>query len=177
MGPAKGHKNKRSPLTPKTVGLKVTFRPQSRHMKNLRSCFLLFTIPIAVHAQKPVINHVALSVQNLQKSAAFYQDLIGLDSIPEPFRDGRHAWFSIGPKSHLHLIQDAPGPFNHPKNHHLCFSVPSVETFVANLHKAAIPYEDVAGKSQTVQVRVDGVKQIYFKDPDGYWIEINDARE
>ena len=23
---------------------------------------------------------------------------------------------------------------------------------------------------------MDGVKQIYFKDPDGYWIEINDAR-
>jgi lactoylglutathione lyase len=48
---------------------------------------------------------------------------------------------------------------------------------VAKLAKAAIPYEDVAGKPQTVQVRVDGVKQIYFKDPDGYWIEMNDARD
>jgi lactoylglutathione lyase len=23
-------------------------------------------------------------------------------------------------------------------------------------------------------VRVDGVKQIYFQDPDGHWLEIND---
>jgi lactoylglutathione lyase len=25
------------------------------------------------------------------------------------------------------------------------------------------------------QVRSDGVKQIFVQDPDGYWIEINDA--
>jgi lactoylglutathione lyase len=25
--------------------------------------------------------------------------------------------------------------------------------------------------------RVDGVKQFYFKDPDAYWLEINDAKE
>ena len=48
---------------------------------------------------------------------------------------------------------------------------------MAKLNKAAVLYEDLAGKPQTVQVRVDGVKQIYFKDPDGYWIEVNDARE
>jgi lactoylglutathione lyase len=32
-------------------------------------------------------------------------------------------------------------------------------------------------KRWTITTRVDGVKQIYFKDPDGYWIEINDAKE
>jgi lactoylglutathione lyase len=41
--------------------------------------------------------------------------VIGLDSIPEPFRDGKHVWFSIGPKSHLHLIQDAPARSTIPK--------------------------------------------------------------
>jgi len=25
--------------------------------------------------------------------------------------------------------------------------------------------------------RVDGVHQIYLKDPDGYWLEINDAKD
>jgi lactoylglutathione lyase len=24
---------------------------------------------------------------------------------------------------------------------------------------------------------MDGAKQIYFKDPDGFWLEINDAKE
>ena len=53
----------------------------------------------------------------------------------------------------------------------------SVETFITNNKKFNLQYEDWAGQPFTVTKRVDGVKQIYFKDPDGYWIEINDARE
>jgi lactoylglutathione lyase len=126
-------------------------------------------------SQKPVLNHIAVYVTNLQKSTAFYRDVVGLDTIPEPFHDGKHTWFAIGEKSHLHVIAGASVPTSHDKNSHLCFSVPSVETFTVRLSKAGIPYEDWTGKPQSIQTRVDGVKQIYFKDPDGYWIEINDA--
>ena len=130
-----------------------------------------------VQAQKPVLNHIAQYVTNLEKSTEFYQRIIGLDTIPEPFHDGKHTWFSVGPKSHLHLIAGAAGATSHDKNSHLCFSVLSVDAFVANLIKAGVPFEDWPGKAQSVTTRVDGVKQIYFKDPDGYWIEINDAKE
>jgi len=27
-----------------------------------------------------------------------------------------------------------------------------------------------------VQLRPDGIQQIYFQDPDGYWIEVNDDK-
>jgi lactoylglutathione lyase len=124
---------------------------------------------------KPVLNHIAVYVTNLQTSTAFYRDVIGLDTIPEPFHDGKHTWFAIGEKSHLHVIAGASAPTSHDKNNHLCFSVPSVETFTVHLSKAGVSYEDWTGKPQSIQTRVDGVKQIYFKDPDGYWIEINDA--
>jgi lactoylglutathione lyase len=40
-----------------------------------------------------------------------------------------------------------------------------------------VEYENWAGEKNAVTNRVDGVKQIYFRDPDGYWIEINDAKE
>ena len=130
-----------------------------------------------VQAQKPVLNHIAQYVTNLEKSTEFYQRIIGLDTIPEPFHDGKHTWFSVGPKSHLHLIAGAAFATSHDKNSHLCFSVLSVDAFVANLIKAGVPFEDWPGKAQSVTTRVDGVKQIYFKDPDGYWIEINDAKE
>ena len=130
-----------------------------------------------VQAQKPVLNHIAQYVTNLEKSTEFYQRIIGLDTIPEPFHDGKHTWFSVGPKSHLHLIAGAAVATSHDKNSHLCFSVLSVDAFVANLIKAGVPFEDWPGKAQSVTTRVDGVKQIYFKDPDGYWIEINDAKE
>ena len=65
----------------------------------------------------------------------------------------------------------------HDKNTHLCFSVASVPEFVKVLAKNKVEYENWAGEKMAITTRVDGVKQIYFKDPDGYWIEINDAKE
>jgi len=128
-------------------------------------------------ANKPVLNHIALYVVDLKKSTNFYQQIMGLDTIPEPFHDGKHSWFSIGIKSHLHLIQGAAAAAEHPKNNHLCFSVGSVDNFTAILKKNNVDFENWAGEKNAVTNRVDGVKQIYFKDPDGYWIEINDAKD
>ena len=127
--------------------------------------------------QKVMLNHIAVYVVDLKVSTAFYKDIIGLDTIPEPFHDGRHTWFSVGVKSHLHVISGAAAKTAHDKNAHLCFSVSSVPDFVKQLEKNKVEYENWAGEKNTVTTRVDGVKQIYFKDPDGYWIEINDAKE
>jgi lactoylglutathione lyase len=146
--------------------------------KNLLPCLLIvLLISFQSPAQKPVLNHIALYVNNLQKSTAFYSDVIGLDTVSEPFHDGRHTWLAIGNRSNLHLIAGAAAAAGHDKNSHLCFSVPSVDGFIVRLNKAGVPYEDWPGKPQAVTTRVDGVKQIYFKDPDGYWIEINDATQ
>jgi lactoylglutathione lyase len=148
------------------------------------SCLILLIllfISADTHAQKngpkATLNHIALWVVDLKKNTAFYQDILGLDTIPEPFHDGKHTWFSIGPKSHLHLIQGAAAAEVHPKNTHLCFTVASVDDFIKRLNHYAVEYENWAGDKRMVTNRVDGVKQIYFKDPDGYWIEINDAKE
>jgi lactoylglutathione lyase len=127
--------------------------------------------------QKPVLNHIAVYVVDLKISTAFYKDIVGLDTIPEPFHDGRHTWFSVGVKSHLHVISGAASKTEHDKNAHLCFSVSSVTDFIKVLDKNKVEYENWAGQKMAVTNRVDGVKQIYFKDPDGYWIEINDAKE
>ena len=121
----------------------------------------------------PVVNHIALYVVDLQKAAAFYREVIGLDTIPEPFHDGKHAWFSMSEHSHVHVISGATAAVVHDKNNHLCFSVPSMEEFISRLKKNNIQFENWAGEKGVVQNRVDGVKQIWFKDPDNYWIEIN----
>jgi len=139
-------------------------------------CILFFGL--IVNAQsKPVLNHIAIYVVDLQKSTVFYRDLIGIDTIPEPFHDGKHTWFRIGPVSHLHVIAGAKAATTHDKNVHLCFRVDSVSPFIEKLKKAGIVYEDYAGNKGAVTTRVDGVKQIWFMDPDGYWIEINDAKD
>ena len=132
---------------------------------------------IAQSKPKVLLNHIAVYVVDLKISTAFYKDIVGLDTIPEPFHDNRHTWFSVGVKSHLHVISGATTKTAHDKNTHLCFSVASVPEFVKVLEKNKVEYENWAGEKMAITTRVDGVKQIYFKDPDGYWIEINDAKE
>ncbi|HYE54032.1 MAG TPA: VOC family protein [Chitinophagaceae bacterium] len=150
-------------------------------MKTLLAVCLLIAVGIGsfllqstLPMKKPVLNHIALYVTDLKKSAAFYQDIIGIDTIPEPFHDGKHTWFRVSDQSQLHLIEGATEPVKHPKNTHLCFSVPSVEEFIKVLDKAGIVYSNWPGTSKSPTVRADGIKQIYFQDPDGYWLEIND---
>jgi len=140
----------------------------------LLTCVLIgASLCAAAQKNKPVLNHIAVSVSDLRSSTAFYQHVIGLDTIPEPFHDGKHTWFSVSEHSHLHLIEAVTNKTEQNINSHLCFSVPSVEDVIAALQKQKIAYRDWAGKPSSITTRVDGVKQIYFQDPDGYWIEIN----
>jgi lactoylglutathione lyase len=125
----------------------------------------------------PRFNHAALYVVDLTTSRTFYRDVVGLKEIPEPFRDGKHAWFDLGQKTALHLISGASPSGPKEKRNHLCLSVDSMTAFTARLGGQHIAYEDVTGRPGAVTRRPDGVQQIYFRDPDGNWLEINDARE
>jgi lactoylglutathione lyase len=143
------------------------------------TAFCLMISGVFAQASKPKasINHVGIFVMNCKASAAFYRDIIGLDTIPEPFHDGKHAWFNIGPKIALHIIEGSAAKKDYYKNSHVCFTVSSVEAFTAVLKKNNIVFEDRDGGKNMITTRVDNVKQIWLRDPDGYWVEINDAKE
>ena len=121
-----------------------------------------------------VLNHIAVYVTNLNNSSSFYEKLLHLHKIEEPFKDGKHVWFSLGAAGQMHLIQGAKQTAVHDKNEHLCFSVPSITDFIELLNLEEIDYVNWAGTAKAPTVRVDGVKQIYFQDPDGHWLEVND---
>lgn len=162
------------------------FKPSTKFMKIIQlatSCLLLVcTCCINSSAQsnttkpKVTIDHVAIFVVDLRKEQSFYRDVLQVDTIAEPFHDNKHAWFSIGNGIALHLIQGAPQPKEYYKNHHLCFSVGSLTDFTKRLLDLQLSFEDVAGKINAITTRVDGVHQIWMKDPEGYWIEVNDAK-
>lgn len=120
------------------------------------------------------LNHIAIYVHELERSTDFYEQVLMLHKIEEPFHDGKHTWFTLGPAGQLHLIQGAKADISRDKNDHLCFSVASLEGFIANLDKHGIEYTNWPGTEKAPTIRVDGVKQIYFQDPDGHWIEVND---
>lgn len=150
------------------------------------ACLLIFVFTIlfcnsmkAQESTQPVVarlNHIAVYVSNLEKSEKFYHSLLNLVKIEEPFKDNRHVWFTLGPAGQLHLIQGPQAKANHDKNEHLCFSVPSIDNFIAILNQQKIEYSNWPGTEKAPTVRVDGVKQVYFQDPDGHWLEVNDDR-
>ena len=129
-------------------------------------------LSVQVQAQTK-LNHIAVYVEDLEESTQFYEQLIGLEQIEEPFKDGRHTWFALG-NSQLHLIQGEWKEVTINKNNHLCFSIADMEAFIAKLKDKKIAYEDWPGKTNAITTRLDGVRQVYFKDPSGYWIEVND---
>ncbi len=146
------------------------------------SLSIICLLPCAGFAQnmmtnKPHINHTAIYVVQLQPALNFYAKIIGLDTIANPFNDGKHAWLKTGEHTAMHIIEGAPERKEYYKNQHTCFSVPDMQTFLAKLQLASIPYEDVAGNLNKVTTRIDGVLQIWLQDPDGYWVEINNARD
>lgn len=131
----------------------------------------------AQNSIKPSINHIALYVKDLTISTNFYTNIIGLDTIPEPFKDGKHVWFSIGKGLQLHIISGAEISSQNQRQTHTCFTVNSVDAFAAILVKKRIEYENAKSEKLAITIRPDGFKQLYFKDPDGYWIEISDVKE
>jgi len=123
-----------------------------------------------------VLNHIAVYVSSLTQSTQFYESVFDLKIIPEPFKDGKHTWFSLGHAGQLHLIEGEKANQQFDRNNHLCFSVADINEFIKELQSASIKFESWAGESGGITHRADGVKQIYFKDPDGHWLEVNDAK-
>src|SRR5678815_6087198 len=103
-------------------------------MKKLLILFFLAIIGFVSNIKaQPHFNHLALYVVDLDKSTAFYKDVMQLPQIPEPFHDNKHSWFKISEHGQLHIISGAGQTVPHDINIHLSFSVPSVEEFSKHL--------------------------------------------
>jgi len=164
--------------------MKQFFKRLLRNNAGFKPAILIITIafPCFCYSQnisntnQPVFNHAALCAKNLHKTAAFYSTVLQLQKIHHPFNDTLHVWFKIGEGLALHVIQGDCPQTVHDISIHLCFSVPSLNQFMKHLDDLNVKYGDWNGKSKIVQTRPDGVHQIYLQDPDGFWIEVNDAK-
>ncbi|TFV92182.1 VOC family protein [Algoriphagus kandeliae] len=134
-------------------------------------CILMISQTLSAQIK---VNHIAVHVSNLEESMEFYEKILNLVEIEEPFKDGLHAWYDIGGGAALHLIEANKVPKEISKTNHLCFSIADMDSFVARLKSTNYPFEDWPGEKGKITTRPDGVRQIYIQDPDGYWLEIND---
>ena len=144
---------------------------------------LLVTIAVAgcaaprTAADRPAValDHAAIHVADLDRSVAFYRDLFGLAEMEAPGDPAVIRWLDLG-DAELHLIAfDGPVPPT-TKAVHFALRVPDVGAVAERAAALDVAYSDWPGAPATVSTRPDGVRQIYVQDPDGYWIEVNDAR-
>ncbi len=138
-------------------------------------CSLLFFVQTGYSQQPPALtfNHQALQVKDLDKSVAFYQDILGLPEIEDKTEQEHIRWFSMGDQKELHLIEDQNAPTPPVKGVHMALSTTDLDALTNWLNDRGIYFENWMGEEGTTNTRPDGVRQIYLQDPDGYWIEIN----
>ncbi|HSJ23318.1 MAG TPA: VOC family protein [Longimicrobiales bacterium] len=142
---------------------------------------LLFVLVFAsapVSAQESFnlrFDHSTVLVTDLEASAAFYEKILHLRPVETPWGSAAPIrFFSMGDARQLHMgLSDAPVATD--KNVHLAFAITNFDEYLRFLTEQGITFGNFSGSSSDPQVRPDGIRQIYLQDPDGNWIEINDA--
>jgi len=147
-------------------------------MKKITLLIIALSFTFFVQAQDTTsfnftFNHLALSVKDVERSTDFYKKVLNLKEITNRTKTEGIRWLSLGEDKELHLISVLKDPFIINKAIHLGLTTPNFDAFIKRLEGLKINYSDWPGTASAITKRADGVKQIYFQDPDNYWIEIN----
>jgi catechol 2,3-dioxygenase-like lactoylglutathione lyase family enzyme len=123
------------------------------------------------------LHHVTAICADLERTTAFYRDLLGLALVREGVNDddpdARHFWFGDAHGTPGTLVSFMeypamePGKVGAGSTHHFAFAVGTAEEQVAwrdYLRGRGVPCTDVFDRG--------GIRSIYLRDPDGHIVEI-----
>jgi glyoxylase I family protein len=124
------------------------------------------------------LHHLTAICRDLQKTTAFYRDLLGLTLVREGASDddpdARHFWFSAGGDgapgtliSFLEYPDLEPGVVGVGSVQHFAFAVDSAEE-----QEAWRDYLRTRGVEATDVFERGGFRSIYLRDPDGHIVEL-----
>ncbi|MDP8998365.1 MAG: VOC family protein [Pseudomonadota bacterium] len=126
------------------------------------------------------LHHVSVPTQNLEKSAAFYENVLGLKRIPRPPFVTVGFWFGIG-RNQIHVIVNPDASFRGSKtvdSEDTHFAL-RVEDFEAAYNQVKhYGYDEDFADSHPKKILLKrtgraGFPQLYVMDPDFNTIEIN----
>ena len=116
------------------------------------------------------IQHCSVVVQNLERAAAFYREVLGLTEIeiPATFKPAglNVRWFRLGAQQ-IHLLQGAANPPG--TQHHMALQVDDAQ--------AERAWMNVKGFSIEETIPIPGADRFFVRDPDDNLIEIIEWQE
>ncbi|MER6126426.1 VOC family protein [Streptomyces sp. NPDC001795] len=120
--------------------------------------------------------HVGLNVTDLDRSLAFYRDVLGFSLLAEGKEDGRrYAFLGEGQRLLLTLWQQAQGAYDSGRAglHHLALEVETIEQ--VREYETALRGYGVEFAYEGVVAHREGAASggIFFHDPDGTRLEIS----
>lgn len=120
---------------------------------------------VAQVAQARTLNHVSIGVSDVERSAAFYQELLGLDVVSRPGNGGINLGLSDGFLG-IYSIQGSVG-----QAHHVCLGVDDYDPDAIAARLQAVGLEPRVDRNPNN--RTSGGDQLYFNDPDGAIIQLS----
>jgi lactoylglutathione lyase len=126
--------------------------------------------PLTTHSCLPLhitqLNHVAIHVADVERSVAFYRDVLQLAPIPRPAFSFPGAWFRLGHDQELHIIGERQqAVVSHNRGNHYALLVDDLDAWERHLveHHASFAPR---------RLRPDGAEQLFVIDPDGHYVEL-----
>jgi catechol 2,3-dioxygenase-like lactoylglutathione lyase family enzyme len=114
------------------------------------------------------LRHVALNVQDVQRSVGFYRDVLGMQVEWEP--DPDNVYLTSGSDNlAIHKLPEGAEPGAVQSVHHIGFIVARLEDVDALAARV-----DARGIALVYPLKThrDGARSFYFRDPDGLLIQI-----
>ena len=115
-------------------------------------------------------HHAGFLVTDVERAAAFYENVLGLKPLPRPELGFAGMWYDLlnGHQLHLMSVAGMPGHADPPRHdRHIALSVPDVNATEAQLQELGIHIAYGSGRA--------GNKQLFIRDPDGNTIELRPA--
>jgi len=116
------------------------------------------------------LNHYSIAVSGLQKSLAFYHQVLGMDLLPRPDFNFSGAWLDCGNGISLHLILQEDIMVNQSGSRHLHFAFTMSDILQT---KNELINQGIR-MVKNIKPRPDDKLQMFIQDSDDYYAELTE---